>query len=423
MLKEISFEDIKNIWKNNNTPIGIYIHSPWCKTNCTYCVYNGRISDFDKEGDKYFKEFLPKEIDKYLPIINENVVQSIYFGGGTPNYRGDLDQLIPSFEKLKDIKCAEKTIELHTGWKITDDQLKLLQSYGFTTIILCVQTFDKNLLAEVNRYHEYDNNVEELIQKIHQLDMNVGMDFLYFPKKSSCTENDLNILSSFKENPDEITFSTIYKDKNINSVRDFLSIMRRSQLIEKGMIPYVGDIYTTNEQSIKDLETLVSRTKCFRLFTKAGLRMLNNKKLYSFIDYLEEIQSPPLIGIGGYRNPAEWVYSGVGGYRYHTEIMNLDNPKYILDSELSFWDKIRNLVDWAESVLGNDSTQGLSFSCQDICSISTNTGTKLRNKEYLIPFDFRPVDGRDLYDQISKLNRSLNIKGENNIVIKSRNKN
>ena len=130
-MREIKFEEIKELWKTNPYPVMMYIHSPFCKTNCTYCVYRGTTKYNEDEYNKYYYEYLPSQIDKYKEIIDSQYIPYCYFGGGTPSINGTLDHLIPTFEKIKDLKFKEKTIELHTGWEITDDQLKILKKHNF----------------------------------------------------------------------------------------------------------------------------------------------------------------------------------------------------------------------------------------------------------------------------------------------------
>ena len=115
MKKQVHFSAIKKLWKTNKNPVQIYIHSAFCKSICKYCCYRGtELSDQNESlYHKYFYKYLPKQIDKYKKIIDNQYINSIYFGGGTPNIEKDLANLMPAFEKIRDVKCNEKITDLY----------------------------------------------------------------------------------------------------------------------------------------------------------------------------------------------------------------------------------------------------------------------------------------------------------------------
>lgn len=212
MQKVIPFLKIKKLWKANKNPVQIYIHSAFCKSICKYCCYRGTALA-EKNKDlyyKYFYKYLPKQINKYKKIISNRHINSIYFGGGTPNTEEDLANLIPAFEKLRDVQCNEKIIELHTGLPIIDKTIELLKKEHFTTAILCQQTFDKKKLKHENRIDIANNNLDSIIEKFHNIDINVGLDLIVFKDGPDSIITDINTILSWQNKPDEITIALNY---------------------------------------------------------------------------------------------------------------------------------------------------------------------------------------------------------------------
>ena len=64
--------------------LGLYIHIPFCKRKCYYCDF---ISFSGKqELIEQYIESLKKEIINYKINKEDYLINTIYFGGGTPSY-------------------------------------------------------------------------------------------------------------------------------------------------------------------------------------------------------------------------------------------------------------------------------------------------------------------------------------------------
>jgi len=61
---------------------GIYIHIPFCKQKCHYCNFYSIVSLKHIKG---FLTALLSEINLQKNYLQNEVVKSIYFGGGTPS--------------------------------------------------------------------------------------------------------------------------------------------------------------------------------------------------------------------------------------------------------------------------------------------------------------------------------------------------
>ncbi len=153
----------------------IYIHIPFCSNICNYCdfpkcLYNKRyISSYLKE--------LKKEIQtRYL----EEEVTSIYIGGGTPTCLDclELEELLKITNIFHQSKNIEFTIESNIE-NLDRKKIKLLKKYHVNRISLGVQSFQKDVLQELNRHHT-KKQVFQVIKTLRIFGItNISIDYIY----------------------------------------------------------------------------------------------------------------------------------------------------------------------------------------------------------------------------------------------------
>ena len=61
---------------------GIYIHIPFCKKRCHYCDFYKSVDLLQVDS---FLAALSQEIFLRKDYLNERIISTIYFGGGTPS--------------------------------------------------------------------------------------------------------------------------------------------------------------------------------------------------------------------------------------------------------------------------------------------------------------------------------------------------
>lgn len=317
--RKVSFNKIEKLWKNNKAPIQLYIHSPFCKTHCKFCIYNGGIFCSSKDKDlynNYFNTYLPNQIDKYSEIIHTQNIHGIYFGGGTSNIEEDLASLNPVFERTRDINCVERTIELHFGLPITDKTIEKLAQEKINTVILCIQTLDEDKTKEQCRPICKDNNLDEIIGKLHKKNINVGIDLIIFKDGNfNRIAEDIEKFMSLKNKPDTITAS--YEI-------DLVSISYKSyefltDEIKNKILCLAGSYYKMR-----------FKHNCIDFVAPDKVDIFENS-FYSFRRYeaAEPSYITPLIGIGSLRSEGHRSYSRIGPYVY-LENYNKGNPNYTL---------------------------------------------------------------------------------------------
>jgi putative oxygen-independent coproporphyrinogen III oxidase len=136
--------------------VGVYVHVPFCLTRCGYCDFNA-YAGLDALQPRYVRALLA-EAELAAPAWSEDDVVSIFLGGGTPttldvaDLKGVLTHLRDRFAVRED---AEVSIEANPD---TVDIAKLegLLAAGFTRLSIGAQSFDRAVLASLERLHSPD---------------------------------------------------------------------------------------------------------------------------------------------------------------------------------------------------------------------------------------------------------------------------
>ena len=132
--------------------LGVYIHIPFCNGKCAYCDFtSGVYSDEIKQA--YFKSLI-SEIMNF--DFSEYVVDTVYFGGGTPSsvsasYITEIVYALKAQVEL-DINC-EFSIECNPE-SVTEEKLYTYKKIGINRISLGLQTTNNEILKSIGRLHD-----------------------------------------------------------------------------------------------------------------------------------------------------------------------------------------------------------------------------------------------------------------------------
>ena len=142
------------------TPVGIYIHIPFCLKKCGYCHFLS--FPFDMKIGRRYMDALMMELrffaDGYQNGLGEKptIVDSIYFGGGTPSLipaewiTEILDECRRLFPLADD---CEISMEANPG-TLSPDKATTYRAAGVNRISLGAQSFNDAELMTVGRIHD-----------------------------------------------------------------------------------------------------------------------------------------------------------------------------------------------------------------------------------------------------------------------------
>ena len=132
---------------------GIYIHIPFCKKACHYCDFHFSTSLTYK--NELIQQLL-MEIELRKEYLKGDVVDTIYFGGGTPSLlsKGELiailDKIHNTFRVHDTIEC---TLEANPD-DLSSDALIALNDAGINRLSIGIQSFFDEDLQYMNRSHD-----------------------------------------------------------------------------------------------------------------------------------------------------------------------------------------------------------------------------------------------------------------------------
>ena len=166
--------------RSNKTPLGIYIHVPFCRSKCQYCDFYSLTAKNDKLIDGYLDATCThiKEAGMLAPGYK---VDTIYFGGGTPSFFGadGMAVILTTIRRSFDVdNNAEITFEANPD-SVSDSLLRRLRAEGFNRVSLGIQCDDDEILKKLGRPHTYAQAVTAY-QRIRKAGYrNVSVDLMY----------------------------------------------------------------------------------------------------------------------------------------------------------------------------------------------------------------------------------------------------
>lgn len=157
---------------------GIYIHVPFCKTRCTYCDF---FTKTDLSLRTSYIEALGKEIELRSGYLGREIIDTIYFGGGTPSQLSteELQFILKTISHNFIInESPEITLEANPD-DLDEDYTHSLLSIGFNRISIGVQSFDDNHLQFLNRRHSAQK-AADVVKTAQQAGFeNISIDLMY----------------------------------------------------------------------------------------------------------------------------------------------------------------------------------------------------------------------------------------------------
>ena len=217
----------------NKIPLSLYVHLPWCQTQCPYCDFS-ITTDPVKGNDAKLAEAIIKDINQSNDLIAGRKFETIYFGGGTPSLAStkSIKHILDSIKEGLSSTETEITLEMNPG-DVSKDKIDELLMAGINRISLGVQSYNNQELQALGRNH----NRESAIQATKALTgINSTIDLIYGIEKQTS--------ESFVESLEKI----------IQSDLNHLSLYQLT--IEPNTIFYKKELVLPNEDEIEKIELI-----------------------------------------------------------------------------------------------------------------------------------------------------------------------
>jgi oxygen-independent coproporphyrinogen-3 oxidase len=138
------------------SPVGLYVHVPFCQKKCDYCYYLSYIGQRAGVIGRYLETVI-EELSLYAQrvAVRGRPISFVYFGGGTPSMLSSsqvrrlgsgLQRALP-WKDVREVtfECAPRSVR--RGF------LEALREIGVTRLSMGVQSFDNTLLKLNGRVH------------------------------------------------------------------------------------------------------------------------------------------------------------------------------------------------------------------------------------------------------------------------------
>ncbi len=136
------------------SPLGLYIHIPWCIRKCPYCDFNSHEAKGSLPERAYI-DALIEDLEQDLPHIWGRRIESVFIGGGTPSLLSPeaYDQLFSQLRSHLQINPnAEITLEANPG-TFEIQKFKEYRALGINRLSIGIQSFNEKHLKSLARVH------------------------------------------------------------------------------------------------------------------------------------------------------------------------------------------------------------------------------------------------------------------------------
>ncbi len=165
----------------------VYLHIPFCRSHCRFCGFY--MYKLEENSSRIYSQALLQEISllKNMPAVQDEPIQAVYFGGGTPTdlEAGDIERLLDGVHKYLPLaNDCEITIEGRVD-NFTDAKIDACMRGGANRFSLGVQSFDTKIRRQMGRRASREEVLELLGKLCDRNQASVVIDLIYgFPDQT-----------------------------------------------------------------------------------------------------------------------------------------------------------------------------------------------------------------------------------------------
>ena len=135
---------------------GVYVHWPFCVSKCPYCDFNSHVRD--AVDQTRWREALVAELRHYAASTQGRVVDSVFFGGGTPSLMPP-QTIAAVIGAIRDLWPVADDVEITMEANPTSVEaarFHAAREAGVNRVSLGVQALDADSLRFLGRGHSVD---------------------------------------------------------------------------------------------------------------------------------------------------------------------------------------------------------------------------------------------------------------------------
>ena len=196
-------------------PLSLYVHLPWCVRKCPYCDFNSHQAKGELPFEAYI-DALVRDLDQDLPLVWGRVVNSVFFGGGTPSLFPPeaIDRFLQAASaRLRFAPNLEVTLETNPG-TAEHGRFDRYRAAGVNRISFGIQTFNDEALQRLGRIH--DSGEAERAVKLAQdagYD-NFNIDLMYALPQQTLAQAEHDLERAFALQPTHLSHYQLTLEPN-----------------------------------------------------------------------------------------------------------------------------------------------------------------------------------------------------------------
>ncbi len=271
--RKSNLDEIREFWKKTISlirsglapkDIGIYIHWPFCSSQCTFCFCSMKVP-YDYSEMRGYAEMLKREMDALKDLFEGIRFASVWLGGGTPTFIADkdLDDLLAYLRSSFELEGGAQFYIEASPATLTESKFEILLSHGVNRITLGVQSLDEQVISLMDRRGQTRLRVEKalnLLKKnsvISDVDLVIGLDgqnrdsFLRDVDWILRTKPDVVHLYGFDPRP-----HTIFSRQDKRAPLNWLDMLESLEAAEKTLLEggYRHPIWLPGTDRLEELE-------------------------------------------------------------------------------------------------------------------------------------------------------------------------
>lgn len=240
---------------NNNPPLSVYVHLPFCESLCYFCACNKIITQDHSRSAEYLRYLALETAMVSNHLEPGRHTQQLHLGGGTPTFlsAAELTQLMDNLRShFNFAPNAELGVEIDPR-TVNSKTLAMLAGLGFNRTSFGVQDFDPAVQAAVNRIQPLEMVENALTASRDSGFESVNIDLIYGLPKQSLSSFDRTLDHVIRLSPDRIALynyahlpsrfkaQRLIVAKDLPSAEERLQIflMSTRRLLEAGYV-YIG---------------------------------------------------------------------------------------------------------------------------------------------------------------------------------------
>ncbi len=200
--------------KQNDIPLSLYIHLPWCVRKCPYCDFNSHALRGESIPDELYVDTLLQELDAFLPMTRP--IHSIFFGGGTPSlFSGDaITRLLQALQqKLTFSADIEITLEANPG-TVEQDHFHAYRAAGINRLSIGVQSFQDHQLKQLGRIHGSDEAKQAFATARKAGFDNINIDLMFGLPGQTLADAQFDLKTAIALQPQHISWYQLTLEPN-----------------------------------------------------------------------------------------------------------------------------------------------------------------------------------------------------------------